>query len=144
MPRAAMVAYALARSSGVVSDTPRVKEPHASARVAIAASLLARKVMPSRWAMATACAGPVRCSSQTKYVLTERPYPVHMVRWPSIPPPPATSWSTVFGYVRPAGLGVEAVAPVDRHGQDPAGTGLHDSHRQDAPAAVPVNRQRAC
>ncbi len=79
-----MVAYALARSSGVVSDTPRVKEPHASARVAIAASLLARKVMPSRWAMATACAGPVRCSSQTKYVLTERPYPVHMVRCPSI------------------------------------------------------------
>ena len=80
-PSAAIVAYASARSSGVVSETPSVNEPHvAAAWAAIAASDGARKVMPSRWAMATARAAPTFCSSQTKYVFTDRPKPVHIVR----------------------------------------------------------------
>ena len=40
--------------------------------------------MPSRCAIATAFAGPICSSSHTKYVLTERPKPVHIVRLPSM------------------------------------------------------------
>ena len=80
-PSAAIVAYASARSSGLVSETPSVNAPHVAAEcAAIAASDGARNVMPSRWAIATARAAPTFCSSQTKYVLTDRPKPVHIVR----------------------------------------------------------------
>src|SRR5262245_22110590 len=79
-----MVAYALARSSGVVSATPRVNAPQVAGLAASLASLAARNWMPNRCAIATAAGGPICSSSQTKYVLTERPNPVHMVRGPSI------------------------------------------------------------
>src|SRR5215470_10894322 len=79
-----MVAYALARSSGVVSTTPSVNAPQVAGLAASLASLDARNWMPSRWAMATAAGGPICSSSHTKYVLTDRPNPVHMVRKPSI------------------------------------------------------------
>ncbi len=85
MPLAATVAYASARSSGVVSATPSVNEPQPPAWfLARLASERARNVMPSRCAMATAFCGPTCSSSQTKNVFTDRPKPVHMVRSPSM------------------------------------------------------------
>src|SRR2546430_11553864 len=85
MPSAATVAYAFARSSGVVCTTPRVNAPQSPDRVsAITRSAGLRSLMPSRRAMATARPGPICSSSHTKYVLTERPYPSHMVRYPFI------------------------------------------------------------
>ncbi len=84
-PSAATVAYAFARSNGVVAATPSVKAPQVSGRrAAIVASSSERNLIPSFFAMSTAFCAPICSSSQTKYVLTERPNPFHIVRSPFI------------------------------------------------------------
>ena len=62
-PSAATVAYASARSSGVVSATPRVNDPSRPRPWPLSASLGARNVMPSFCAIATALSAPT-CSSR--------------------------------------------------------------------------------
>lgn len=85
MPSAATAAYAPARSSGVVAETPRVNGPHSRAPWrASCASSPARKTMPSRSAISTTRSAPTRSVSHAKYVLTDSPNAVHMVCWPSI------------------------------------------------------------
>src|SRR5437763_17204573 len=74
MPSLASVAYALARSSGVVADTPRVDAPHrgdacgvadSSASLGVCGVPCARNLMPSRLATSTAFSAPTRSSTGT-------------------------------------------------------------------------------
>ena len=65
-PSAPSVAYALAMSSGVVADTPRVNAPHWCALAASLASLDARNWMPSCRAALTAFSAPISHSSGTQ------------------------------------------------------------------------------
>ena len=80
------MAKTLAISTGVASLTPRVNEPQPSAcsGPAISRSMSVRQRMPIRSAIRTAFSEPIFCSSQTKYVLTDLPKPLHMVCRPLI------------------------------------------------------------
>jgi hypothetical protein len=86
LPSAASVAKTLAISTGVASLTPSVNEPQPSARsgAAIIRSMSVRQRSPSRSAIRTAFSEPIFCSSQTKYVFTDLPNPLHMVCRPVI------------------------------------------------------------
>ena len=86
-PSAAIVAYASAISSGVVSATPSVKAPQvrALAGEACSRSMSVCQVSPSRCAIATAFCAPTFCSTCTQYVLTDLPKPDHMVWVPVMP-----------------------------------------------------------
>ena len=86
IPSAARVAYALAISSGVVSDTPRVNAPQplAFSGDAMSRSTSVCQVRPSFSAMRTARSAPILCSSCTKYVFTDMPKPDHIACTPVI------------------------------------------------------------
>ena len=75
-----------ASSSGTVSVTPSVNGP-ATARfsgLVNLRSLSLRKCVPSRSAIAITLSAPTRSCSGTKYVFTDMPKPLHMLRLPFI------------------------------------------------------------
>src|SRR5690606_13061045 len=73
LPSAAIVAYALAISSGVVFATPRVNEPQRLACSGSSARSLSLpcQTSPSFSAIFTALSAPTGSTSWTKYVLTD-------------------------------------------------------------------------